>query len=241
MIEEKILRRVLAVIPARSGSKRIKNKNIRLLAGKPLICHAISAALGSKYVDKVMVTTDGSEIATAAKKCGAEVPFIRPTKLASDSAKSFDVVYHAVKFYEEKREIFDIIVLIQPTTPLVASEDVDAAVEKLVETRTNSCVTVCQVGERPEWMFSIQEGLAISHDQNFDENKRTQDLEPLYRINGGVYAVKKTTIFEQKTLFDFKNMSAVIMPRERSVDIDEEMDFAIAEVLIKAHFNESKN
>lgn len=233
MIEEVANRRVLAIIPARSGSKRIKNKNVTLIAGKPLIAYAIEAAQKSKYIDKVMVTTDGKEIAAVAKKFKAEVPFMRPAKLASDKARSYDVVRHAVEFYEAQNDFYDIIVLVQPTTPLVEAKDIDEAILKLLNSRSNSCVSMCEISERPEWVFEIDGKRAVPASANFSEAKRSQDLPDLYRLNGAVYAARKELILKKNMLIDYQNLSAVIMERERSIDIDEPIDLEIAAAIIK--------
>lgn len=224
----------LAVIAARGGSKRIKNKNVKLLAGKPLVSYVIEAAQKAKYIDKVMVSTDSKEIATVAKKYKADVPFMRPLKLASDTAKSYDVVRHAVEFYEKKQEIYDIIVLIQPTAPLVTSQDIDQAIATLIRTKTNSCVTMCEISDRPEWMFNIKNNLARPF-SNFSEGVRSQNFPPLYRINGGVYVIKKELILSNGKLIDEQSLSAVIMPKERSIDIDESFDFELAKLVIKKY------
>lgn len=236
--------KILAIIPARGGSQRLPRKNIRLLAGKPLITHAISAVLGSSFIDRVIVSTDDMEIAEIAKEHGAEVPFLRPAVLASHTASPFDVVLHALQEIEKDNTKYDLIVLIQPTSPLVQTGDIEEALKKIVQSESNSCVSVCEISERPEWMFSIETDRANPFSDLHNTEARSQDLPKIYRLNGAVYVTRREVILEHKKLVDHKNLSAIVMPRGRSIDIDEAIDFEIAEVLlskpvrsIKTEFN----
>lgn len=226
--------RILAVIPARGGSKRLPGKNIKKLLGKPLIAYAIEAAKKSKHIDWVLVSTDDLRIAKVAKKHGAEVPFLRPAKLATDTALTLPVVQHAVKYVEENdvNKKIDLIVLMQPTSPLVLSEDIDLAIEKLVRTNSNSCISVSEVSERPEWMqvFSGQKIMPLIKTK-LEETRRSQDLKRLFIINGAVYVIRRDTLMDKNHILD-KNSTAIIMPKERSVDIDEAVDFKIAEAIM---------
>lgn len=220
---------VLAIIPARGGSKRLPGKNIKQLGGKPLISYAITAALESAYVDTVMVTTDDAAIAAVAKACGAEVPFMRPAELASDTAPTLPVMQHAVHFYEAQGKHFDVIVLIQPTVPGVLSQDVDAAITKLFATGANSCVTICEIIDRPEWMYRINGERMTPYVET--AATRSQDMPELYRLNGAVYVTQRGVLMEKGKIYDNNDCTYVVMPRERSTDIDTELDFVIAETL----------
>lgn len=235
-------KKIVCVIPARGGSKGVPGKNIKLLNGKPLIAYAIEAARKSKYVDRVIVSTDYEEIAKVAKKYKAEVPFLRPAELATDTAPTLPVLQHVIKYLEEKESFFpDIHVLIQPTSPFVLSADVDAAIEQLVKTRTNSCVSICEISERPEWMYKL-EGVKIKKFlKNPPKGTRRQDLPKVYRLNGAVYATKRDTIMKSGKITDSDNSSAIIMPRERSYDIDEPLDLKIADFLMKQYAKTDKN
>ncbi len=226
-------KKIIAIIPARGGSKRVPRKNIKPLAGKPLIFYAINAALKSKYLDRVIVSTDDRKIAKVAEKFGAEIPFLRPKELATDRAKSIDVLKHAVRFLEEKENYkADIIVLVQPTTPLVLPEDIDKTIEKLIKARANSCVTMAEIGERPEWMYKIgKNGKAKLFWEQKIQKTRSQDLPKIFRLNGAVYAVKRDVLMKKNKILDNKNLTAIIMPRDRSIDIDEPVDFKIAEAI----------
>ena len=208
-------------------------KNIKKLLGKPLIAYAIEAAKKSRYVDWVLVSTDDLEIAKVAKKYGAEAPFMRPAKLATDTALTLPVVQHAVKYTEENGgKKVDLIILMQPTSPLILSEDIDSAVEQLIRTDSNSCLSVCEISERPEWMqvFSGQKIKPFIKTKK-EETRRSQDLKKLFIINGGVYVVRRDTLMEKNHVLD-SNATAIIMPKERSVDIDEAVDFKIAEAIM---------
>lgn len=225
--------KILAIIPARGGSKRLPGKNIKKIGGKPMIAHAILAALGSRYIDRVIVSTDDPAIAKVAKKYGAEVPFMRPAELASDTAPTLPVLQHAVTYMESQAGFKpDLTVLIQPTNPLVRSEDVNGAIEKMIATKTNSCFSVCEISQRPEWMYRMDSGLVkLFLKQKTGPTKRSQELPRLAIINGSVYATKYDTLMKRGRIRD-ENTSIYVMPRERSVDIDDLFDFELAEFLL---------
>lgn len=228
-------KKILVIIPARGGSKRLPGKNIKKIGEKPMIAHAILAAKKSKYVDRIVVSTDDPTIAKVAKKYGAEVPFIRPAELASDTAPTLPVLQHAV-VYIERRDDFkpDLVVLIQPTNPLVKSEDIDGAIEKIISTKTNSCFTVSEISQRPEWMYRMDSKRAkLFLNEDNGPTKRSQDLPRLAIINGTVYVTKYDTLMKKGLIRDDTNTSIYLMPRERSVDIDDLVDFKIAGALIK--------
>lgn len=232
--------KILVIIPARGGSKRLPGKNIKKIGCKPMVAHAILAAKGSKYVDRVIVSTDDPIIVKVAKKYGAEVPFIRPTKLASNTATTLPVLQHAVA-YIERRDNFkpNLVILIQPTNPLVRSEDIDGTIEKIIATQTNSCFTVSEISQRPEWMYRVDSKKAkLFLNEDKGPTKRSQDLPRLAIINGTVYAIRYDTLMKKNLIRDNANTSIYLMPRERSVDIDDHLDFKIAEALMK--YNDKK-
>jgi len=225
-------KKVLCIIPARGGSKRLPGKNIKLLNGVPLTGYAIRAAKGSKYIDRVIVSTDSEEIARVAREYGAEVPFMRPVELATDTTPTLPVLQHAVKFFEEKGERFDLIVLIQPTVPGVEVSDVDATIERLVKTVMHSAITICPIIDPPEWMYRIDAECRL---QKYVDSpaSRGQDLEKLYRINGAVYVTERDTLMKESKIIDNASCAGVLMQRERSVDIDTAFDFSVAELALK--------
>lgn len=226
---------IVSIIPARGGSKGVPRKNIKLLGRKPLISYAIKAALASKYIDRVIVSTDNEEIAEIAKKNKAEVPFIRPSELAQDTSTTLSVLQHAIQFLiNEEQYTPDLIVLIQPTSPFVTYQDINSAIEKLIKKRTNSCVSFCEVSERPEWMFVLDRTDKIySFLKKKSTKTRRQDLPKVFRLNGAVYVAKRDLIMKEGKIIDETNCSAILMPQERSVDIDKPVDFWIAEAILK--------
>lgn len=235
-------KKILVVIPARGGSERLPGKNIKPINGKPLISYAINAAKQSKYADRIVVSTDDPEIAYIAKKYKAEVPFMRPTELASHTAPTLSVLQYAVKHYESNGLKPDLIVLIQPTNPLVKTEDINGALETIFKTKTNSCFSVCEISQRPEWMYRIygkQPKLFLEEDRKPTE--RSQDLPHLVIINGTVYVTKYDTLMRKNKIRD-ENTSIYVMPRERSVDIDDLFDFELAKFLLnRQNLNKKKN
>ena len=204
--------RVLVVIPARGGSKRLPRKNVLHLGGRPLIAYAIEAAKGSKFVDNVLVSTDNEEIATIARHFGATVPFIRPADLASDEASSVGVLQHAVRFYEEKNRRIDTIILVQPTSPGVEAGDIDACIEKLYESGANSCASVCEITDRPEYMYSLD---SEGHWKPYvgGSQKRSQDMPKLYRLNGAVYAIPRATLMDANQIYMMMSMERLSLCR----------------------------
>jgi len=219
----------LAIIPARGGSKRLPRKNILNLCGKPLIAWSIEAGLNSKYIDKVVVTSDDDEILNISEEFGTEI-IKRPDELASDTATTFDAIKHTI----ENMKKYDYIILLQPTTPLRNEKHIDEAIEILESKNADAAISVCEMDHSPLWSNTLDESLSI---EGFlkDEvlNKRSQDLEKYYRLNGAIYICKTENLLEEKSFFLKENIFAYVMDRKSSVDIDEEIDFKIAEVLKK--------
>ena len=221
----------LAIIPARGGSKRLPRKNILDLCGKPLIVHTIEAALKSKYISKVIVSSDDEEILNIAKEYKAD--FIkRPDELASDTATTFDALKHTL----ENVEKYDYVVLLQPTSPLRSEKHIDEAIEFLKEKNADAIVSVCEMDHSPLWSNTLPKDGNMS---NFlkDEilNKRSQDLEKYYRLNGAIYICKTSKLLEEKSFILKKKIFAYIMDRKNSIDIDEKVDFDMAEVILKSY------
>lgn len=224
-------KKILALIPARGGSKGIKGKNIILLSGKPLIAYAIEAALKSKYIDSTVVTTDSKEIAKVAEAFGGRVPFLRPEKLAEDKSKTIDAVLHAVKKLEENGERYHILILLQPTQPLRTPEDIDRAVELFFENGRRPLTSVSLVDDHPLLIRSIDDSGILKPLLDCNSTCRRQDMVDYYRVNGCIYInnIKELNI---ETSFN-DNEIPYIMPKEHSVDIDELVDLAVAEFYLK--------
>jgi CMP-N-acetylneuraminic acid synthetase len=224
-------KKILAIIPSRGDSKRLPGKNILDLAGKPLIAWTIEAALGSKYIDHIMVSTDNNNIAQVAKKYGADVPFMRPHELATDESTSIDTVLHVIKNFEENGDYYDYIVLLQPTSPLRSSHNIDESIELLQTRECNAVISVCEAEHNPLWCNILPDNGSLS---NFLDssvlNKRSQDLERYYRLNGAIYLCDTEKLKKEKTFFLRDNCVAYKMSRDNSIDIDEEIDFRLAEL-----------
>lgn len=223
-------KRILALIPARGGSKGIKDKNIVELCGKPLIAHSIECGLNSQYVDAVVVTTDSEIIAETARKFGARVPFMRPAALASDTAKTVDAVLHAVKTLENMGERYDILLLLQPTQPLRTSTDVDGAIEHYFACGCEDLVSVSEVADHPILMRTVENG-QLKKMLSCSSTCRRQDMPVYYRVNGCVYLNAINTLNEQTSFND--NPIPYIMQRSHSVDIDAPEDLYVAEYYMK--------
>ncbi len=225
-------KKILAIILARGGSKRLPNKNILPLGGKPLIVWSIDEAKKSKYIDTVMVTTDSQEIYDVAQRHGAELPFLRPAELAQDETKSIDVILHALDFYKDKK--FDDVIIFQPTSPLRDVDDIDGAIEFFYGKNATSVVGVCEVEHSPLWSNTLDESLSMDNflDDKYN-NFRSQDLPVYYRINGAFYMSKIDSVIDTKTFFIKHDIYAYVMSQEHSADIDTKLDFIIAEALLK--------
>ena len=219
----------LAIIPARGGSKRLPRKNLLDLAGKPLIAWSIEVGLNSKYIDKVVVSSDDTEILKISKKYHTE-SIVRPDELASNTATTFDAIKHTIENVEQ----YDYVVLLQATSPLRNEKDIDMAIELLESKKADAVVSVCEMDHSPLWSNTLNKSLSMSTFLK-DEvlNKRSQDLDTYYRLNGAIYICKTDKLLEEESFFLKKNIFAYVMSRERSVDIDEEIDFKIAKALME--------
>ncbi len=225
-------KKFIAIIPARGGSKGIKNKNIVLLRGKPLIAYTIEAAKESRIFDEILVSTDSTEIARVATKYGANVPFMRPTELSTDSASSIDVIVHTLSYFIENGTYFDYFVLLQPTSPLRTSSDIINAAQLVFEKDANSVVSVCEAEHTTFLINTLPEDLSLFKFIDKSMIKPRQELPKCYRINGAIYIAKVDYFLENRNFYGEKSF-AYIMPRERSVDIDDYIDLKLAEVLLE--------
>ena len=234
-------KRIIAILPARGGSKRLPGKNIRDLNGKPLIAWTIDAALGSRYIDTVCVSTDDLTIKGIAERYGAEVPFLRPARLASDNASTVDVVEHAIEFYEQvQKEQYDILIVLQPTSPLRTATDIDESIESFLKKKAANVVSVCEVDHSPLWCNSLPDDLSLTGFIKPELRKmRSQDLPTFYRLNGAVYIILLEVFRQKKDLILCQNAYAYIMSKEHSIDIDDINDFIQAETVMKFYIDSS--
>ena len=228
-------KKVLAIIPARGGSKGLPNKNILPLAGKALIGWTIEVGLSSKYIDKLIVSTDSDEIAEVAKSFNCDVPFIRPADISSDKSPTIDVLMHTINYYREMNEIFDYLILLEPTSPLRELSDIDIPLEKLEETRefADSIVGVCKVeSSHPSFSVVLDDNDLIKPyaSNNFSVLRR-QDLNELFFFEGSIYISDITTLIKKKTFYHDRTLPHIV-PRWKSIEIDEISDLIAAEAYI---------
>jgi CMP-N,N'-diacetyllegionaminic acid synthase len=213
--------KILALIPARGGSKGLPRKNVLPAGGKPLIAWTVEAALSSKCVSRVVLSSDDDEIIAAAKAAGCEVPFRRPPELAGDNTSAMDVVFHAL----DNLPGYEYIVLLQPTSPLRLGSDIDGAVDLLKIHKAPSCVSVSEVDQSPYWMYNLNAHSILSHlIDPIHKLYRRQDLPPTYILNGAIYIAKVDWLLLSRS-FIGKETVGYVMPKSRSIDIDDAVDF----------------
>ena len=227
---------ILAIIPARGGSKGVPRKNIKILAGRPLIAWTIETALKTSCINRVIVSTDDEEIARISNHHGVDVPFMRPKQFAGDTTSDMSVYQHALQWLDENEHYRpDIVVWLRPTSPLRSCADIEAAVKKLINTNADWVRSICPVEHHPYWMFrcgdndklsSFVEGIKL---ENYFQR---QLLPQAYRLNGAVDVAWRTTITKKKLLYS-GDVRGYKMDIERSVDMDGELDFALAEILMQ--------
>ncbi|EDS76843.1 MULTISPECIES: cytidylyltransferase domain-containing protein [Clostridium] len=230
-------KKILAIIPARGGSKGIPHKNIMKICDKPLISYSIEAAKKSKYIDYILVSTDDVDIKEVSLNYGAKVPFLRPNEISTDRAKSIDVVLHGINYLKEHNDNFEYVVLLQPTSPLRTSKDIDDAIKNIIESDKDSLISVCECSENPILMRTIEkEKLKPILEFNGD-NLRRQELPTFYVFNGAIY-INKVYMLQNKKEFIDENTIPFIMDSKKSIDIDNMIDAKIAEMILKENKND---
>jgi CMP-N,N'-diacetyllegionaminic acid synthase len=226
--------RILAVIPAREGSKGVPKKNIKSLGGKPLLLYTAKSALESKLLTKIILSTDSEEISEVGKQVGIEVPFIRPDELALDTTPSIEVLKHAIMFYEEQQEFFDAICILQPTTPFREKGFIDQAVQKFISSQADTLISVLPVPHQfnPHWVFEIdnQEHLKIATGEKHIISRR-QELPKSYYRDGAIYLIKTEIIRNANSLFG-NTISYIESKPDFFVNIDTLEDWQLAESII---------
>lgn len=220
---------VLAIIPARGGSKGVSRKNIRMVAGKPLIAWTIEEAKKSQYIDRLILSSDDSEIIEVARQWGCEVPFVRPACLAQDDTPGIAPVIHAIETLSEK---YDLVVLLQATSPLRTVEDIDGCILQLMQLEAKACVSVVEPHKSPYWMYQFDENnrLVPLLEQGY---MRRQDLPKIYALNGAVYAAESGWLRAAKS-FTGPETIGFIMSQEHSLDVDSEQDLVFCEAMLSA-------
>ncbi|CAA0271694.1 MULTISPECIES: cytidylyltransferase domain-containing protein [Acinetobacter calcoaceticus/baumannii complex] len=225
--------RVTALIPARGGSKRLPRKNVKLLVNKPLIAWSIEVAKASKYIDRVVVSTDDEEIKQVSEQYGAEVPFLRPEHLSNDHASSFDVIKHAISFLQLNQPN-ELIVLLQPTSPLRLVSELDTALEFFIAKKAQGVVSISETEHSPMWSNTLPENGCMSDFIRPEvQGKRSQDLPKFFRLNGSIYIYETLRLLEQSKIFFNENVYGFETSLKTAVDIDTDLDFLVAEIMLK--------
>lgn len=214
----------LAVILARGKSKRLPRKNILDLSDKPLIAWSIEAGLKSKYIDKLVVSSDDEEILEISNKFGSDT-LKRPDKLAGDTSTSLDAIKHSITIFQR----YDYVMLLQPTSPLRNDKHIDEAIELLEQKDADAVISVCEMSHSPLWCSTLDDSLSMTGFLK-DEvlNKQSQDLEKFYRLNGAIYLCNTEKLLKENSFFLKDNIFAYVMDKKSSIDIDEQIDFELA-------------
>lgn len=221
----------LAIIPARSGSKGIKDKNIKLLKNKPLMAYTIEAAKKSKVFDDIIVSTDSEKYKIIAEQYGAKVPFLRDISLSGDFSKTEDVIVDTITNLEKIGKKYDYFVLLQPTSPLRNFKHIKESIDLILEENLNSVISVCEVDHSLQICNTLKENKSMYNFISKNNNTLRQNMEKYYRINGAIYIMKVNEYLKNRNFYVEKS-KAYIMERKFSVDIDEEIDFLLAEAII---------
>ena len=222
---------VLAIIPARGGSKGVPRKNLKFLGNKPLIAHTIETALKCEAITDLITTSDDDEILQVAESYGS-LTIKRPHDLAMDETKMPPVVTHVIESRRKQSVEYDTIILLQPTCPFRLTEDIDEALDMIENGNVDSVISVCEVGDNhPARMYQINDNGLNAFMPEWEKENR-QNLPSLYHRNGVIYALKRA-LFEEKQTFFIDNSKPLVIPTERAINIDEAFDFTIAELLVK--------
>ena len=231
----KTKRKFLAIIPARGGSKRLPRKNCLELKGKPLIAWTIEAALNSKYIDEVIVSSDDTEMIDISTQYGARTPFVRPKELSGDQAVMPEVVKHGINYLRDvEGKEFEYVILLQPTSPFRNASDIDAAIDFMEQKKASAIVSVSASEHPIEWYNKLPADLSMKgiFKSNSIKLKRSQDFPIYYRLNGAIYICEIEKFFESGTYFLDDNIFAFVMDIEKSIDIDSKIDFKLAEAFL---------
>lgn len=224
--------RNIAIVTARSGSKGLKDKNIKMLEGKPLMAYTIEAALASGKFECVHVSTDSEEYATIARKYGADVPFLRDAMLATDSADTWDALRAVMKKYTELGKKFDTVTLLQPTSPLRDANDISRAFQIFQEKKADSVISVCEMDHSPKISNTLNKEGSMHGFIDMSAIGRRQNLDIYYRLNGAIYIQKTELLMNKQNLYG-SNSYAYVMSKTHSIDIDDAFDFMVAEAAMR--------
>jgi len=226
--------RVLAIVPARCGSKRLPNKNVASLAGQPLLGWTLQAALGSSFVDHTVLSTDSDSIAVIGRECGYPDIVMRPKELGLDDVPMTSVIEHVFQVLNEREQEFGYIILLQPTSPLRTAQHIDEAFSVITEKNAIGAISVCETEHPVEWMGKLsKDGTLDGFFQETQLEYQSQTFNPGYQINGAIYIVPICHFLREKTFFISTGMVAYIMNRRDSVDIDDSFDLSLADWLLR--------
>lgn len=230
--------KIIAIIPARSGSKGLPDKNIAEVQNRPLMDYTIKTAIKSNCFDTVMVSTDSKEYAKIALNCGAEIPFLRSEITAGDKSSSWDAVREILKNYSDIGIHYDYVALLQPTSPLRSVEDIHGVIRMLEDEKIHNVVTVTETTHPVQWCFSLSNTCSmLEYAKSPYSLMRRQDLEKHYQENGAIYLVDAIKIMDKDYNFYLDECYAYIMPRERSIDIDTKMDLTILQAILENEYD----
>ncbi len=224
--------KILAIITARSGSKGLKDKNIKEMNGKPMIAYTIEAAKNSGIFADIVVSTDSEKYAEISKEYGAFVPFLRSEELSSDTATSVDVILSVIEKMEELGRVYDYFMLLQPTSPLRTGQNIIESYKLLKTKNANAVISVCEVDHTPLISNTLDDSLSLDKFLDKAKNMRRQDMPVYFRINGAVYLCGIDYFKKYRDVYR-ENSYAYIMTKKESVDIDDEIDFKLAEIILK--------
>ena len=229
--------KILALITARGGSKRIPNKNIKNLCGKPLIEWSLSTLKGIDNICDILVSTDNESIAELSSKAGAMVPWLRPKHLAEDSSSSVDVSIHALTWYQKHHGSVDGLLLIQPTSPFRTKETILKGIELFKNNDTKSVISFSPAREHPFWCFEMNDGLMKKYINSGDQHLRSQELPPAYVTNGAFYLIAPKNLIRNKSFYKGDIVPLIMKNEIESIDIDTQWDWEIAELFCKKVIN----
>jgi len=229
--------KILALITARGGSKRIPNKNIKNLCGKPLIEWSLSSLKGLDNICDILVSTDSELIAELSTKAGAMVPWLRPKHLAEDSSSSVDVSIHALNWYQKHHGSIDGLLLIQPTSPFRTKESINKGIELFKNNDTKSVIGFSPAKDHPLWCFELNDGLMRKYISNGEEHLRSQDLPPAYVTNGAFYLITPKNLISNRSFYKGDIVPLIMKNEIESIDIDTQWDWEIAELFCKKVIN----
>ena len=228
------MKKILGIILARAGSKGIKNKNIKKLGGIPLLEWTINSALKSRMLTKTILSTDSKKMSALGKKLGVDVPFLRPTRFSKDKSSSIDAIEHAINFLSKNEEIYDYVLLLEPTSPFRTYKDIDSSIKKILASSAESLISICKLDSfNPSFVYTKKAKNFLQPIKKISKKYlRRQDIEPTYFIEGSIYISKISTLLKKRS-FSHKKTIGYEVPKWKSIEIDDSLDLILAEAIMK--------